>query len=249
MNNGFDPNYYLLTYPDVARAGVDPYQHYLTFGWKEGRNPDAYFSTTGYLNANPDVKAAGVNPLLHYDQSGWREGRDPSLIFDTQYYLIHSPDVAAAGMDPLVHYLKYGSTEARLILPSVGSASQITPTDFDPKFYLMSNADVAAAGVDPYQHFLNYGWKEGRNPDSFFDTHYYLVNNPDVAAAGSIRCSIMPSPVGSKDAIRWRRSTPTAISRPIPTWRPCTSIRFTSSWSAGFTRDASPEGCRAPSQC
>ncbi len=184
MNNGFDPNYYLLTYPDIARAGVDPYQHYLTFGWKEGRNPDAYFSTTGYLNANPDVKAAGVNPLLHYDQSGWREGRDPSLIFDTQYYLIHGPDVAAAGIDPLVHYLKYGSTEGRLILPAVGSASQITPTDFDPKFYLMSNADVAAAGVDPYQHFLNSGWKEGRNPDGLFDTQYYLAHNPDVAAAG-----------------------------------------------------------------
>lgn len=36
-----DSNYYLSTYPDVAAAGVDPLQHYLTFGQKEGRWPCA----------------------------------------------------------------------------------------------------------------------------------------------------------------------------------------------------------------
>jgi probable HAF family extracellular repeat protein len=183
-DTGFDPQFYLLHNPDVAAAGVDPYQHYLTVGWKQGRDPNQFFSTTGYLNANPDVKAAGVNPLLHYDQFGWKEGRDPSSIFDTQYYLIHAPDVAAAGTDPLVDYLRSGMAEGRLILPAVGPANQITPSDFDPKYYLMSNPDVAAAGVDPYQHFLTYGWKEARNPDALFDTQYYLAHNPDIAAAG-----------------------------------------------------------------
>ena len=94
--NGFDQAFYLDRYPDVAAAGIDLYQHYLTFGWKEGRDPDAFFSTLGYLNDNPDVKAAGLNPLLHYDASGWREGRDPGSQFDTEYYLLHNPDVAAA---------------------------------------------------------------------------------------------------------------------------------------------------------
>ncbi len=183
-DTGFDPQFYLLHNPDVAAAGVDPYQHYLIVGWKQGRDPNQFFSTTGYLNANPDVKAAGVNPLLHYDQFGWKEGRDPSSIFDTQYYLIHAPDVAAAGTDPLVDYLRSGMAEGRLILPAVGPANQITPSDFDPKYYLMSNPDVAAAGVDPYQHFLTYGWKEARNPDALFDTQYYLAHNPDIAAAG-----------------------------------------------------------------
>lgn len=37
----FDSDWYLKKYPDVAAAGVDPLQHYLTFGQKEGRLPCA----------------------------------------------------------------------------------------------------------------------------------------------------------------------------------------------------------------
>ncbi|MBY0294466.1 MAG: hypothetical protein K2X71_00250 [Methylobacterium sp.] len=72
---GFDPVYYLDTYPDVAAHGCDPLEHYLVFGWKEGRDPSAQFSTTGYLSANPDVAAAGINPLVHYRMHGLSEGR------------------------------------------------------------------------------------------------------------------------------------------------------------------------------
>lgn len=35
----FDPDWYLQAYPDVARAGVDPWQHYLLHGKAEGRQP------------------------------------------------------------------------------------------------------------------------------------------------------------------------------------------------------------------
>lgn len=35
----FDPIWYCNAYSDVALAGVEPYQHYLTFGCKEGRWP------------------------------------------------------------------------------------------------------------------------------------------------------------------------------------------------------------------
>jgi hypothetical protein len=36
---GFDPVFYLKTYPDVAAAGVDPLDHYLQYGRSEGRLP------------------------------------------------------------------------------------------------------------------------------------------------------------------------------------------------------------------
>ncbi len=178
----FDPLFYDDTYGDVYAAGVNPSQHYDAYGWKEGRNPDPFFSTTGYESAYHDVKLAGVNPLLHYDTYGWKEGRDPSADFDTTLYLLHNPDVAASGMDPLVHYLEYGRYEGRMTYKAIGKA--ITADGFDAEYYLLSNPDVAAAGVDPYQHFLTYGWKEGRNPNAYFDTKYYLAHNPDVAAAG-----------------------------------------------------------------
>ena len=71
----FDAAYYLAANPDVAAAGADPYTHFLTYGWREGRNPSANFSTSDYLAANPDVAKAGIDPLLHYEDYGQAEGR------------------------------------------------------------------------------------------------------------------------------------------------------------------------------
>src|SRR6185312_616196 len=65
---GFDAAYYLTANPDVAAAVANgqttALQHFLSIGWKEGRNPDAFFSTSYYLQQNSDVAAAGVNPLV-----------------------------------------------------------------------------------------------------------------------------------------------------------------------------------------
>jgi hypothetical protein len=72
---GFDPVFYLGSNPDVAAEGCDPWQHYLSFGWREGRDPSAQFSTNGYLSANPDVARAGMNPLVHYRCHGLSERR------------------------------------------------------------------------------------------------------------------------------------------------------------------------------
>src|SRR5215207_9770275 len=84
-NPTVDDLFYALGNLDVSAAGVDPDAHYANFGWREGRDPNAFFSTVGYLAANPDVKAAGINPLDHYNQFGWKEGRDPGANFDTSF--------------------------------------------------------------------------------------------------------------------------------------------------------------------
>ncbi len=72
---GFDAAYYLRWYPDVGESGLDPLDHYLRRGWREGRDPSAGFCTLGYLAANPDVAAAGHNPLVHFVNVGFAEGR------------------------------------------------------------------------------------------------------------------------------------------------------------------------------
>lgn len=177
-----DDLFYAQRYADVLRAGVDPDVHYANFGWREGRDPNALFSTVGYLGANPDVREAGINPLVHYSLFGWQEGRDPSAQFDTRMYLVRNPDVAAARIDPFQHFLEYGQFEGRNASPAIGAA--IGADGFDRQYYLMTNADVAAAGIDPYQHFRDYGWREGRNPNAWFDTAAYLNTYRDVAAAG-----------------------------------------------------------------
>lgn len=175
---------------DVYRARVDPDDHYAQFGWKEGRNPNAYFSTIGYDAVNSDVRAANVNPLAHYDGFGWKEGRDPSASFDTTLYLIRNPDVAAAKVDPLAHYLAFGQAEGRQTYAAIGS--HIYADGFDPQYYLLSNPDVAAAAMGgggsaeafAFQHYETFGWREGRNPNAWFDDKGYLATYGDVAAAG-----------------------------------------------------------------
>lgn len=73
----FNAEWYLKAYPDVAKEGVDPLEHYLRYGAAEGRNPSTAFATEFYLNTNPDVREAAMNPLLHYVKFGREEGRLP----------------------------------------------------------------------------------------------------------------------------------------------------------------------------
>lgn len=174
----FDTAYYLAQNPDVAAAGVDPYQHYLNSGWKEGRNPSALFNTNYYLAHSPITP--GINPLLDFENGGWQAGRDPSALFSVSDYLAANQDVKGAGLDPLAHYVQFGRAEGRTAF-AVGTVSDPL---VDAAYYYAHNPDVKAAGIDAATHYLASGWKEGRNPDAYFDTNYYLTQNPDVKAAG-----------------------------------------------------------------
>ena len=113
----FDPDWYLARYPDVARAGVDPGDHWVRHGWRDGREPCPLFSSAAYLEANPDVADAGVDPLAHWLDTGWREGRDPSHLFATSFYLERTADSHAADQDPLDHYLTTGLASGAFVSP------------------------------------------------------------------------------------------------------------------------------------
>ncbi|MCF6204917.1 MAG: glycoside hydrolase family 99-like domain-containing protein [Methylococcaceae bacterium] len=71
----FSPLYYLTHNPDVAKANVNPLNHFLKFGWKEGRNPSEHFDCSYYLKNNPDVNSSGGNPLIHFIRYGSKERR------------------------------------------------------------------------------------------------------------------------------------------------------------------------------
>ena len=74
----FDPIHYLSQSPDVAAAGMDPFEHYLLIGAAEGREPskaiDLGFYRARYLQDMPRA-----NPLLHY-----RRHRHEPGVFPTQ---------------------------------------------------------------------------------------------------------------------------------------------------------------------
>lgn len=66
----FDAAFYLSVNTDVAEAGGDPLEHFLAFGWKEGRSPTPTFSVRDYLAAFPEAAEAGANPFAHFLRSG-----------------------------------------------------------------------------------------------------------------------------------------------------------------------------------
>ena len=70
----FDGNFYLESYPDVRAAGIDPLEHYVYTGWREGREPHRDFHTGYYLELNPAVGEASMNPFYHWVVSGKPQG-------------------------------------------------------------------------------------------------------------------------------------------------------------------------------
>ena len=97
-NSGlFDEEFYLNLYADVKNSNIDPIEHYLILGWKEGRYPSLKFDTGSYLDAYPDVKESGMNALLHYILFGKKEGRNAfannSKLNDVQdlKFIIYAP--------------------------------------------------------------------------------------------------------------------------------------------------------------
>jgi len=89
----FDEAYYLKQYDDVRRADIDPIEHYVLYGWKEGRNPAPWFDTKFYLENNPDVAKAGVNPFVHWIRWGRREGRKPFIEYQNISYFKDSKKI------------------------------------------------------------------------------------------------------------------------------------------------------------
>src|SRR5690606_37785157 len=85
--------YYYSTRPDVLQAflssdmSVSGYDfalnHYNTFGWKEGSNPNQVFITDEYLADNPDVDAACGNTFEHCNNHCQAESRDTNSKFPT----------------------------------------------------------------------------------------------------------------------------------------------------------------------
>ncbi len=75
----FDARFYQTMNPDLAKVGIDPLDHFLRHGWREGRDPSFEFSVADYLELNPDVSASGVHPFVHYVMTGRHERRPLKL--------------------------------------------------------------------------------------------------------------------------------------------------------------------------
>ncbi|MEP3349840.1 MAG: hypothetical protein ABJN96_07790 [Marinomonas sp.] len=94
----FDVTWYLSQYPDVVESGVNPAEHYVRYGAKEGRSPGPLFDGDWYLSQYPDVAENNVNPLLHFIKYGEKEGRTAS-----QKLLQHLVNPVAENKESILH--------------------------------------------------------------------------------------------------------------------------------------------------
>ncbi len=191
----FNTKYYLDK--KVTPIGMNPFTHYVEYGFLAGIDPNPLFDVSYYLDKNIDVRNAKIDPLRHYAEFGYAENnsnRDPNALFDTSYYNEKNQDVALAKENPLLHYIVHGYSE------------NFDPRDpnpfFDSSYYNLKNPDVAAAKENPLLHYLTHGWKESipgstnfndnRDPNAFFDTSYYFETHSDVRIASDTLPSANP---------------------------------------------------------
>ena len=167
--------------PTCSTPASNALEHFNAFGWHEGRDPNAFFDTSGYLAVNKDVAAGGVNPLEHYHQCGWQQGRDPSADFDTTLYLVRNPGRGG------------GRHRSARALPAVRPGRRVAQAyaaigsivdGFDAQYYLFAQSRRGGGRRRSARALQRLGWHEGRNPNAWFDTAGYLAHYADVAAAG-----------------------------------------------------------------
>ena len=102
----FDEVWYLALNPDVRSVGLDPLEHYIQYGDKEGRAPCRLFDAAWYLRQNPDVAGSDIPPLLHYLRHGAIELRNPHPAFDAAFYVDAYPE---SWGNPLLYHLLAGA--------------------------------------------------------------------------------------------------------------------------------------------
>ena len=142
---------YMLSYPDVRAANIDPFFHYLSFGKKEGRQPTRQihddiindFDVDFYLRQNPPLY--GVDPIDHFIAFGWRLGYNPHPDFDVKYYMQMNPDVAKANLNPFWHYVVSGKAEGRPAFPKSSRKIAVDPNL--PKLLFVGH-DAIHAGAE-----------------------------------------------------------------------------------------------------
>lgn len=190
----FSGEAYLTDNPDLARAGEEPFRHFLLRGAYEGRTVRPSRHAAAFLGRRDwgetwSFEAFGAAPSAGAAAPVARAPAMPlddqvALVaseFDAAFYSAVNPDVAAAGMDPLRHFLITGWLEGR------------DPTArFSVRDYLDLHPDVAAAGLNPFVHYVMAGREEGRAAKNDLGFRYDILARlqpVEARIAGAVQAS------------------------------------------------------------
>jgi len=158
----FDEEYYMSSLNDDETV-IDPLEHYLDKGYKEGKNPSWLFNTKKYYELHPEIKNTDTNPLIHYVKEIMDVYKviSDSGLFDEEHYLKQAGYSFYITNDPLMHFITTGSRQG--LEPSL---------NFSINKYNEMYPDVEESGINPLYHYLKRGKRELR--DSFMTLNKHM---------------------------------------------------------------------------
>ncbi|MCJ2094247.1 glycosyltransferase, partial [Methylobacterium sp. J-072] len=187
-----DGAFYLANNPDLQEAGVDPAGHYMTSGWREGREPSPHFDTLAYC-LTPHISYTSQKPLGHYVLHGGpaRPSPEDALVlqaetlapyFDAAYY--------RDGLDEREAQDLFKASDAELLRAYVagGWRRMRSPRqDFDPAGFVQARAGSRAVIGGPFFRYVAEALLSGATPFSgedqpkfpAVDEAWYRATYPD----------------------------------------------------------------------
>ena len=171
----FDKVYYLKQNPDVRKNWDDPIEHYLLYGAKEGRDPNAWFDSDFYLAIYSDVRESGINPFVHYLLYGMQEGRACKKdALENENKILETGERMQA--EPVGREWTEEERESYRIIHDSGL--------FDEGWYLDMYEEARRDPRGGLEHYIEIGQYRGDNPTEWFDAAYYMQTYPDVRESG-----------------------------------------------------------------
>ena len=167
LAEAINAHFYEYSYGALA-PGTTAAAHYISQGWREGRDPNPWFSTRAYLEANPEVADAGHVPLFHFILRGNTvEGKQPvASDLANAYYSREAGTTEGA-------YVRMPLMPLRLGAPTLGEI-EVDRALFSPTLYA---AAQQLSGLDDqalWEHFKTHRAATAGFPSLFFDPQHYL---------------------------------------------------------------------------
>jgi GT2 family glycosyltransferase/glycosyltransferase involved in cell wall biosynthesis len=194
----FDSTSYLELCPDVAAGGMNPLQHYVEWGWREGRpiktrwfdwnecrepGDERLIDALTWARQLMQTELRGV-PIPDVDDEAEFMARLQALfelrsrikasgVFDSAFYSSQMRFVAGTeSSDPLWHFIQLGDREDIMPHPL-----------FSPAFYRKHHMAASESEYNSLDHYLNDKWNGRGATSPLFDSSWYIEQNPDVREA------------------------------------------------------------------
>ncbi len=142
----FDEYDYMDMYSDVKKANISPFDHFVKYGFREGRLPSKNPENNEKVNRliyNQLKKDADISRQPQSNKTAPKKSK--ILLDDTR------------------------KKELLKLLPPLSEETvDIIKREnlFDETFYLTKYADIKNAGIDAFTHFIKSGYREGRVPSA-----------------------------------------------------------------------------------